>query len=130
MTHQHAAVKEAIYVYRHRDNMDRQTRVDKARSLAEWGCFSNRQIGKLVGLHPHEVSEYTGKKDHTGGRLKPESLPHVLNVIEMHNRGEVNHSLVKRALEAGCSSTMLARLTGRPQTTLSWQARQVGRLAA
>lgn len=130
MNHFHQAVKEAIYTFQHRDHMERQTRVDKARSLAEWGCFSNRQIGKLVGLHPHEVAEYTGKKDHTGGRLKPESLPHVLEVIEIHARGEVSHHAVKRALDAGCSSIMLARLSGRPQTTLSWQARQVGRAAA
>lgn len=123
MTHHHAAVKEAIYAYAHKDTYDAQAKLDAAVSLAEWGLFSNRQIAKLVGTHPANVASWTTKRDRTGGTLKPEALPDVLKVIEIHARGEVDHAAVKKALE-GVSSTMLARLTGRAQTTLSYQARR------
>lgn len=130
MSDHHAAVAEAIHAFAHRNNFDRQQKADVAISLAEWGVFSNRHIAAFLDMTPALVGQFTHKTDKTGGTLKPESLPHVLRVIELEHRGEVDHFAVKRALDAGCSSIMLARLTGRPQTSLSRHARIAARSAA
>lgn len=123
MTDFHRAVEDAIFIHAHKAWLTRPERAQKATELGEWRCFSNRHIAAFTGLFPAEVGILTQKTDTTGGTLKPESLPYVLEVIELERRGEVNFSAVKAAIDAGCSSTMLARLTGRPQTTLSRHAR-------
>ena len=123
------AVQQAIWAFEHKDTMDRQTRVDHATALGAWGCFSNRQISSLTGLDPHDVAFLTGKKDRTGGRLNPEALEAVLNLIHIHARGEVDFFATKRALD-GVSGRTLARLTGRSQVTLARHARRAKEMAA
>lgn len=125
MTHpQTTAVEQAIWAYTHRDTMDRQTKLDQVVALAAWGVYSNRQIAMLCGMDPHDVAGFSGKTDRTGGNLNPEALPLILDLIHIDARGEVDFFAVKRALDAGVSGRMLARLTGKSQVTLARHARR------
>lgn len=121
---QTTAVEQAIWAYAHRDTMDKQTRLDHVIALAAWGVYSNRQVALLTGMDPHDVAAYSGKTDRTGGNLNPDALPLILDLIHIDARGEVDFFAVKRALDAGVSGRMLARLTGRSQVTLARHARR------
>lgn len=120
---QYPAVKEALDLYRCHENLNREGKVNAAMSLMEWGVFSNRHIASFSGLSPSYVNGLSKKGDHSGGRLDPEALPLVIDLIHAANRGEHSYRAVAKALDAGISGHMLARLTGRPQSTLARQAR-------
>lgn len=117
------ALEQAVFHFEHKGNYSRAAKVEAAQELAEWGVFSNRHIALFTGLRLADLSTYTGKTDRTGGSLTMESIPHIVKVINLEARGEVDYRAVKRAIDAGCSALMLSRLTGRPQSTLSRHAR-------
>lgn len=116
---QTTAVEQAIYVHQHRDTMTATALINSLIGLAEWKIFSNRQLSALTGLSTRVVGGYTNKVDNTGGNMPPESLPAVLELIHITQRGEVDIFAAKRALDFGISTRMLAKLTGIPQVTLA-----------
>lgn len=118
----HRALKEANYIYTHRDSYDQQGLTDAVVALAEWKLFSNRQIVDITGSDMRTVSALTKKTDRTGGSFNPDALPAVIELTEARTRGERGEKAIAAALEGGVSLSMLARLTGASKSTLSRHA--------
>lgn len=115
----HAALTQARDTWRGRANLDKQGKFDAAVALGEWGLFSNRHIAKFTGLSPATVNALITKPERTGGRLEPEALEPVIEVLHMRVRGEIDNAKVRTAIEAGVSVNFLAKLAGIPQRTLA-----------
>ena len=118
------AVKQAKYAFENKAAANKETRINNVIELAEWGVFSNQHLSMLTGMRAHDVAEYTGKTDRTGGNLSGASLAPILDIIATKARGEVDDSAVKRALDAGASTRMVSRLTGIAQSTVARQGRR------
>jgi hypothetical protein len=123
------AVRQAKFHYDHHDTYDKEQRINAVVALNEWRIYSNRQLSTFTGMSTADVGAYTGKTDKTGGNLSGESLGLVLELIHMDARGEVSYPLVAKAVDAGISTRMLAKLTGRSQRTVARHA-ELGRVAA
>lgn len=119
-----AAVREAKSAFERKAGADKETRINNVVSLAEWQVYSNRQISTFTGMDPHDVAAWTKKTDRTGGNLTGEALGPILEVIAIDARSEVDDYATKRALDAGCSTRMLARLTGLTQSSITRAARR------
>ena len=115
------AVKQAKWAFEHKDmtTTTRQNRIDWIRELDDWKVFSNIQIANFVGLKSDTVGAFTGKTDKTGGRLNPEALGDIMKVIHIDNLGQIDPHAIKRVLDQGVSTRMLARLTGLVQSTIT-----------
>lgn len=117
------AIQQAKAHWERRDTATKEQRVNAVIELAEWRLFSNAQIARLVGMDPHDVAEYTGKRDRTGGKLTGESLAPILEIIANDARGEVDDFAFRRALAAGASTRMVAKLTKITQSTVARRGR-------
>lgn len=124
------AIQQAAEIYRTRDTSDKRTiagremfdkqrQVDSVVALAEWNLFSNQHIAAFTGMRIGDVSEWTGKTDATGGRLKPEALGPIAAYLQSLYRGEIDARLAAQAVSAGVSVGMLSKLSGVPVTTLA-----------
>lgn len=113
------AVNQADRLYRAKDRLSRQQLVDEVVSQAEWGVWGNKHLATLSGLRPAFVSELTGKPDRTSGSMNPDRLGSVAQLIGAKNRGEDVKEYAIGLLEDGFTTTLLARLTGIPQSTLA-----------
>jgi len=113
------AVQHAQRVYVNHLAYGREALVNEAVALGEWGVWSKRQVAAFTGLRPALVNDLITKKDRTGGKFNPAALPAVVAVCRMVARDEMDATLISAALRSGCSSVMLSRLTGAPQSTLS-----------
>jgi len=118
-------VQHAQRVHASRHEFTREALVNEAVALGEWELFSGRQISAFTGLRPALVNDLIAKTDRTGGTLKPESLGYIIILMRATAREEDDCQAIADALKAGVSSIMLARLTGRSQSTLSRRARSV-----
>lgn len=116
------AVETAIDAYEQKPHLDRDGKIEWVKKLAEFKVFSNAQITELTGMRAGTVTLYTGKTSGTGGRLNPDALGLVADFIKARNRGEVSYGAVKKIHDSGISIKMLARLTGLPESTLSFQS--------
>ena len=123
------AIQQAAEIYRTRDTSDKRTsagramfdkqrQIDSVRALAEWGLFSNQHIAAFTGMRIGDVSEWTGKTDATGGRLRPEALGPVAKYLQALYRGETEPQLAAEAVDAGVSIGMLSKLSAVPASTL------------
>jgi len=103
-------------------NGDKQAQFDDAVALGELSVFSNHNIAKITRLNPATVAGLTEKKDKTGGRFAPESLPLVADLAKKWKKlGWVEHSAVAEIVDMGTSPNMIAMLTGIPRSTIySW----------
>lgn len=117
------ALQQAANYYERRAFLSKEDKYNAIVALAEWHLFSNRQIASFIGASAATVNGVTGKTLRTGGRLKPQALRPVIEVIHMRVRGEIDKPLVRAAVKSGVSVNMLAKLTGIPQRTV---ARWVG----
>jgi len=110
------ALQEGAWVYSHLEHYSRQQRFDAAASLAEWGVFSLRQIGAIVGLSHTTVRRIAKHKpDRTGGTFSPECLEPLLEIRKRYRRGEpVTTAEIRRMLHAGTGTSIYfaARLSG------------------
>ena len=124
MTHL-PAVQHAQRVHTNRHESTREALINEAVALGEWGVYSKRQVASFTGLRPALINDLLPKSDRTGGTLKPESLGYIIILMRATAREEDDCKAIADALKAGVSSIMLARLTGRSQSTLSRRARSV-----
>jgi hypothetical protein len=113
------ALKEARDTYARRDNMSRESKLDAAVALGRYGIFSGRHIAKFTGLDPVVVSKLVPNPERNGGRLSPEAIPTIIEIIHTHNASEIDRNLLKKAVEQGTSVNFLAKLTGIPQRTVA-----------
>lgn len=93
--------------------------------LGATGIFSNRVIGRIVGLDAESVCEITGKTDKTGGRLNPESLPMLYDAWLLWQRDSViDIANIRIAFKLGTSWGMIAKLVGLPKSTVWAEAHE------
>lgn len=119
--HRLYAIHEAIWIRDNARKISKELLIEKAQDLAEYGLFSNRQISKISdGVLSHvTVSTYIPKENKTGGRFSPQSLEDIALVLFSKERNRVDYNAVKRAMDAGTSPGMIARLTGVSQSSIS-----------
>jgi hypothetical protein len=110
-----SALEEAAWVYQRIADYDRQQRFDAVVSLSEWGVFSLRHVGQIVGLSHTQVRRIAGgKHDRTGGTFDPACLAPLLEIQKRYRRDEpIEPGAVHAALSAGhgTSAYFAARLT-------------------
>lgn len=114
-------LEEAAWVWAHAQNYDRQQKYDAAASLGEWGIFSLRQIGAIVGLGHSTVQKLVTKTARTGGKFDPACLVPLLEMSKRRRRGEpVEPGEVASMLSAGSGTSpgFAARLGGISETYL------------
>lgn len=115
-------LEEAQWVYSRLGNYDRQQRFDAAISLAEWGVFSLRQIAKITGIsHTAVAGLVQAKNDKSGGKLDPEALEPLVDLMQARRKGEdLDPDQVVEALDAGngTSPYMASKLTDIPRMHL------------
>jgi hypothetical protein len=123
------ALEQALDFYRRHKDMDRQARFDAAVALGEWGVFSARNIADIVGLPKNVVPALIGKKSRDGGKLNPAALEHIAEVARLWRRGEVDVFATKRAIDAGTTTWVMARLTGISRSQIRRQYEKAVKLA-
>lgn len=114
-----AALKQARDIHARKDNLDKQGKIDAAVALGEWGIFSGRHIAQFTGLDPVLVSKLVPNPERNGGRLSPEAIPTIIDIIHAHTRSEVDRNMLRQAVELGTSVNFLAKLTGLSQRTVA-----------
>jgi hypothetical protein len=129
MTHYLTALTEAKFVHEHRAEMDRQALFDAVASLGEWGLFSARSISKITGVDVRTVLKISPKPVRTGGRFDPESLPHLIQLIHLRERGELDIFEARKAVQK-TSTYFASRATGIPRSSLLRWAEQAEALVA
>lgn len=93
---------------------DDEQRLAAVQRLAEFGVLSNRNLEVIIGLSWFMVAKVSTKRDHTGGRLAPHTLPLMIRLREDWASGIRNARLCRTIIAEGTSRGMVARLTGIP----------------
>lgn len=120
------ALDQAAYIVEHIETMTNADRFDACVSLLEWEVFSNRQIAEITGVSRERVNSLSGKTDKRGGTLDVLYLPDIRDLRNKALRGEDVKADVRFVLSGRTSSTMLSRLSGLSQSTISRWARSAG----
>lgn len=115
------AVNEAIWI---RDNCERISKdmlIDRLQEISEYGLFSNRQLARICNnkVSHAMIGQYTKKNSNAGGRIAPESLEDLREALFSKERRSISYPHVQKALEAGTSQGMVAKITGINQSSIS-----------
>jgi hypothetical protein len=110
------AVRQAIHASDNHLHWTKEKRRRAAAALVGFGVFSNRQVARMTGLRHDEVAPFSTKTSKVGGNLSVESLPLILEIIEMLEREEISDFAIRNAVSAGASTRMVARLAGLSQS--------------
>lgn len=115
------AINMAIWIRDNSRRVDRAVLVEQLQNLAEYELFSNRQMERICGgiVSHTTIAGYTRKSTKTGGRLNPDSLELIREIMFMKHDGRIAYDLIGAVLDAGTSQNMLSRLTGVAQSTIS-----------
>lgn len=113
------ALKQALRTYECRVTMSKDQKAAAAVTLGKFGIFSGRHIAQFTGLDPVLVSKLVPNPERNGGRLSPEAIPTIIDIIHAHTRSEVDRNMLRQAVELGTSVNFLAKLTGIPQRTVA-----------
>jgi hypothetical protein len=119
------AIHEAIWIRDNAELIRKEALIEKAKDLANYDLFSNRQISKISGgvLSHVAVSANIPKANKKGGRFSPQSLEDIATVLfSVSNGGPVDFDAVRRAMKSGTSQGMISRLTGLSQSRISREA--------
>lgn len=121
-------LEAAAWVHARVESYDKQQRYDAAVELGEWGVFSYRQIGAIVGLSHSTVRKLASQKsDRTGGTFSPECLEALLDISKRRLRGEeVQPGEVSDMLAAGAgtSAYVAAKLGGISESWIRREAKK------
>jgi hypothetical protein len=112
-------LRSAQYAWEHSHTWSSDLKVNAAIELGEYKIFSVRTIAAIVRLHPAKVGEYVQKKDKTGGRFAPDSLPLLVKITEALTCNERDWRDVQAVYRLGTSQTMINRYTGLAPATIS-----------
>lgn len=107
----------ALYVHQRSQSLSPEDRLEAMRKLATYRIFSATHIAQIFGVHRsfltrHGIKVDTGQK-RAGGSFNPSALHDLVYTLREKNENEsygVQHII--RAYEAGCSTTVIARLIG------------------
>ena len=119
------AIHEAIWIRDNAELIRKEALIEKAKDLANYDLFSNRQISKISGgvLSHVAISANISKTNKKGGRFSPQSLEDIAIVLFSVTDGRgVDFDAVRRAMKAGTSQGMISRLTGLSQSRISREA--------
>jgi len=120
-THELQAINEAIWIRDHAKQIERSLLIERLQDLAEYDLFSNRQMQSICGkvISYTTIGGYTQKTSKNGGRLAPESLEDIRDILFEKHNGRINYKAIERVLQAGTSQGMISKLTGVAQSTIS-----------
>lgn len=120
-THELQAINEAIWVRDNAKQIDRSLLIERLQDLAEYEVFSNRQMQAICGntISYTTIGNYTRKTSKNGGRLAPESLEDIREILFEKHNGRINYKAIERVLQTGTSQGMISKLTGVAQSTIS-----------
>lgn len=108
-----AALEEANEAWASTRYKSQAERIEVAKDLHQYKLFSLNQLAKIVRLSPAGVSRHCTKTSNTGGRFQPEALSVMVHLRKNYLAGfTVNANLVQAAVDAGCSASCIAALTG------------------
>lgn len=120
-THELQAINEAIWIRDNAKKIERSLLVERLQDLAEYSVFSNRQMQAICGnvISYTTIGGYTRKTSKNGGRLAPESLEDIREILFEKHNGRINYKAIERVLQCGTSQGMISKLTGVAQSTIS-----------
>lgn len=118
-----AVVNAAANAYAIRNNLAGREKRPLARRLGQHGVFSLNQIAAILGTSTSVIHEEVTKTDRTGGRLNPDTLGLIRDLLEQERIGQPYGFFAAEILRAGTSPLVLERLTGIPALTLRQAAR-------
>ena len=123
------ALEQAQYAYESKEFADREVKVNRAVELSQWGFFTCTQISDFTGLSKKEVKAFTVILDEIGmgGKMHGGSIKHILAVIHLRESGFTDDFATQKALDAGCSSRVLARFTEMSQSMVALQSLRASR---
>lgn len=115
------AISMAIYLRDNSETIPEDRLPSLIFDLSDYGVFSNRQIANLLNnrFNHSKIKKFTGKSQKTGGRLSPESLEDIREVLFSKNRNQIDYEAVSRAVKAGTSQSMITKLSGVSQSSIS-----------
>lgn len=119
------AIHEAIWLRDNADKIHKEVLIEKAKDLAKYDLFSNRQISKISGgvLSHVAISAKIPKVNKKGGRFSPQSLEDIALVLfSVSDSRNIDFDAVRRAMKLGTSQGMISRLTGLSQSRISREA--------
>jgi hypothetical protein len=120
-THRLQAINLAIWIRDNSKKIEREVLIYNIQDLAEYDIFSNRQIQAICRneLSYTTIGGYTNKTSKNGGKLNPESLEDLRDILFSRHNDQINYKAIERALQAGTSQGMISKLTGVAQSTIS-----------
>jgi DNA-binding NarL/FixJ family response regulator len=115
------AINEAIWLRDNASKISLDLLALRIQEIAEHDVFSNRQIANICGniLSHTTIGKFVKKDDKSGGRLNPKSLEDIALALFSKARKSIDYEAIRRALDAGTSQGMIAKLTGISQSTIS-----------
>lgn len=115
------AINEAIWIRDNAKNIERSLLIERLQDLAEYEIFSNRQLQSICGsaISYTTIGGYTRKTSKNGGRLAPEGLEDIREILFEKHNGRINYKAIERVLQTGTSQGMISKLTGVAQSTIS-----------
>lgn len=122
------ALNLAIWLRDNCDNMSKSRLLDEVEKLGEYKLFSSRQICAIINnnLTHSTIAKTIQKGDKTGGALNPGTLDILRNVLYSRAEDKRDIKLIQDAFGMGTSQSMIARLTGIPQSTISKELKKYG----
>jgi hypothetical protein len=115
------AINLAIWIRDNALKIDRNLLIEQIQNLAEYEIFSNRQLEAICKkrISYATIGGYTRKSTKSGGRLNPDTLEDLREVLFLKHNGRIAYSNIKNAVDNGTSQNMVSRLTGVAQSTIS-----------
>lgn len=86
--------------------------------LTEKNVFSIRQISNMCGKSPATLSRIVQRTSRTGGKLNPQHLEEIRDLIFQQDIDQVDWQTVKKITSDGTSADMLSRISGIPKSTI------------
>jgi hypothetical protein len=124
-TQRHTLLSRAIWLKENSSTLNKGEVFFYITEIDDLGQFSVRQLSNIANnkISASTLSRYLVRKTRNGGRLNPESLRDLLDLLKSWELGVVDYRVVKRILNAGNSQNVIARLTGISQSAISRNTR-------
>jgi len=107
-------LREAKYLYEHRQYMDKDVLYNAVVSLNEYQLFTVGQLSQLSGLSDSTIAGWGIKMPRKGGgKFNPQSLDTLIQLrLNLNNGRPLNAVLLASAVQDGNSHRIISRLTG------------------
>ena len=101
-------------------SLDKDALYRAVKEVGQYDLWSTRQIVSMCDkkVSHGTVAKLITKKDKRGGKLNPQHLEALREIIFQKSINKVNWGTVSEVLSSGTSVDMLVRVTGLPKTTV------------